>query len=319
MPQYKKELKRGTRWFYKFSYKGKIYRSDAVYLSMADARKDEKLRVKEVEWLASNVNQNNDMTLLELINLRLDYIQVAKTEKYYEETKYYLSMLFKELGDVSVQQISSAIILNLLIEFSAKQKKKGLDNYSVNALLRVSKALFNHGIKIQKLNFVNPCFGIKMFPVKKKLKYIPTDEEIEEVLEKCTYEQKQLVEFVRDTGCRISEALYLRADDVFEDYVVLYTKKSKNGNMVPRKVNLDTSSLMQNHLLDGRVFSRWNITPKFLEEKIRDNNFKKWNWHNLRHRYASKLSKEGTPIFEIMSLLGHSNLETTQNYLQLLP
>jgi integrase len=313
MPQYKKELKRGTRWFYKFSYKGEIYRSDAVYLSMADARKDEKLRVKEVEGLASNVNQNNGMTLLELINLRLDYIQVAKTEKYYLETKKYLKMLFEELGKVDVKDVTKQDITKLLIDTSKKMKLEGKDNYAVNAMLRVYKALFFYGINSCGLNIQNPCIGIKMFPVKKKLKYIPTDEEINEVIEKCNTEQRKLVEFVRDTGCRISEALNLRADDVFEDYVVLYTKKSKNGNLVPRKAKYDNSKLpCENE--NGGIFNLWSDTPKFLRKKTNGI----WNWHNLRHRFASKLSKQGTPLFEIMSLLGHSKIETTQNYLQLL-
>jgi site-specific recombinase XerD len=43
-----------------------------------------------------------------------------------------------------------------------------------------------------------------------------------------------------------------------------------------------------------------------------------WTWHNLRHKYASELCRKGVPLFEIMNLLGHSNLKTTQNYLQLL-
>jgi integrase len=218
-----------------------------------------------------------------------------------------------------VKNISSAIILNILIEYSKKQKQNNKDNYAVNALLRASKALFNHGIRFQKLDILNPCIGIEFFPVNKKLKYIPSDKEIEELLNLCTLEQKQLVEFVRDTGCRISEALNLRSEDIFDNYVVLYTRKSRNGDMVPRKVQYNSSNLRKSADSNERIFNTWNITPKFLEEKIRDNKFKKWNWHNLRHRYASKLSKKGLPIFEIMSLLGHSNLETTQKYLQLLP
>lgn len=67
-----------------------------------------------------------------------------------------------------------------------------------------------------------------------------------------------------------------------------------------------------------RVFKRWNDNPKFLEKKIRKLQQKEWNWHNLRHRYASSLSKQGKPLFEIMTLLGHSQMSTSQNYLQLL-
>ena len=312
MPQYKKTLKRGARWFYKFDFNGEIYRSYAIYPTQAEARKAETAKYNEVEMTLNDTGLF-DFDLLELINQRLDYVKAAKSEKYYEETKYYLTMLFNELGDISVRSVSSARVLNLLIKFSVEQKKKGFDNYSVNALLRASKALFNHGIRFLKLSITNPCIGIDFFPVKKKIKYIPTDDEINNVLEQCNDEQKKLVEFVRDTGCRISEALNLRSEDVFDGYVVLYTKKSKNGDMVPRKAYIDTSNLLVTSV-DTCIFHYWAEEPKFLKRK----NSGDWNWHNLRHRFASKLSKEGKPIYEIMILLGHSNLETTQKYLQLL-
>jgi len=83
---------------------------------------------------------------------------------------------------------------------------------------------------------------------------------------------------------------------------------------MPRKVYLDTSFLK-----GFKGFKRWDNHPRFLEKKIKKLRQETWNWHNLRHRYASMLSKEGRPLFEIMALLGHSNMETTQNYLQLLP
>jgi len=67
-----------------------------------------------------------------------------------------------------------------------------------------------------------------------------------------------------------------------------------------------------------RVFSRWVDKPHFLKRKVKKLKGQMWGWHSLRHRYASLLSKEGKPLFEIMKLLGHSNLSTTQIYLQLL-
>ena len=46
--------------------------------------------------------------------------------------------------------------------------------------------------------------------------------------------------------------------------------------------------------------------PRFLE------NLKlKWNWHNLRHKKASEWANSGMSTYEIMSRLGHSNMQTT--------
>jgi integrase len=73
------------------------------------------------------------------------------------------------------------------------------------------------------------------------------------------------------------------------------------------------------HSLRDRPFERWSEYPRFLEKTVKELKQPFWAWHSLRHRFASKLSREGKPLFEIMLLLGHSNLDTTQRYLQLLP
>ena len=64
----------------------------------------------------------------------------------------------------------------------------------------------------------------------------------------------------------------------------------------------------------GRVFKTWDKRPRFLEEKTQN----KWNWHGLRHRRASIWASEGMTLIEIMARLCHSNISTTQKYLQLL-
>ena len=112
-----------------------------------------------------------------------------------------------------------------------------------------------------------------------------------------------------------SEAIKLRSRDIFDTYVILYTRKSNSSNLTPREAKFDILKLEIQGKDIERVFPYWDDAPKFLRKKTQG----KWNWHNLRHRYASKLSKEGRPLFEIMTLLGHSKLETTQRYLQLLP
>lgn len=314
MPQYSRKLKKGVRWYYKFTFMGQTYHSRAIYHTQHEAKKAEAARFNQAENEVRNPDKK-DMYLLDLINERLDYLKAAKTEKYYKENRGYLQELYNEFGNVSVKSISKADIQKLLIRNSNQMKKKDNDNYRVNASIRSFKAMFNYGIKVLELNMQNPCIGIDFFPIDKKLKYIPSDKELDDLLSKCNPEQRLLVEFVRDTGCRISEVLRVRRRDVFEGYVVLYTRKSKSGNLVPRKAEFDTSKFDLESNKHTFIFHQWKEEPKFLVRKTR----KKWNWHSLRHRFASILSKNGTPLFEIMTKLGHSNLETTQRYLQLLP
>ena len=317
MAQYQRKLKKGKRWWYKFDFDGQVYFSKAIYLSKSEAKKAENARYEEVSTIARNPSQKSILNLLEAINDRLDFVQTKKSKSYFSDNKRYYKILLETLGNVSIEQVKRADIENILLMVSQKQKSKGGDNYVVNAMLAIYKALFNHAIDRNELTIKNPCVGIESYSVNKKLKYIPSDKDIEAVKAICDDGQKNLIDFVMETGCRINEALRLKTTDVFEDYIVLYTRKSKNSDLVPRKV--PRPKCIEITKSKEITFDRWSDTPKFLERKVKELEQRSWNWHNLRHRYASLLSKQGTPLFEIMALLGHSNLKTTQNYLQLLP
>jgi integrase len=296
-----------------------MYRSKCIYLSKTEAKSAEHIMYDEVSQKARNPAQEPILSLLEAINERLDYVQIKKSRDYYKDNKRYYSILLDKLGNMTFNAVKKAQIEDLLLATSKRQQTKGLDNYVVNAMINAYKALFNYIIDKHDLNIKNPCKGIDKFSIKKKFKYIPSDEDIENVRSLCDDGQKVLIDFVKETGCRISEALRLTGKDLLTDYVVLYTKKSRNSDLVPRKV--PKPEILKGFELDPeeKLFKRWCDVPRFLEDKVRELKQQNWNWHNLRHRFASKLSKEGKPLFEIMSLLGHSNLKTTQNYLQLLP
>lgn len=180
-------------------------------------------------------------------------------------------------------------------------------------MTRCFKALFNFSSEY------NPCKKIEFYPIDKKVKFIPSNEMILTVLNNCTAEQQDLINFILETGVRINEVLNLKGQDILNTSVILYTRKSNNSNSVPRKV--PKPEWLDNKMFpaDERVFKEWNEYPKFLDRKVRQLKQHRWGYHSLRHRRASLWSKEGKPLFEIMSLLGHSSLETTQIYLQLLP
>lgn len=318
MAQYSRKLSKGIRWWYKFDFKGITYNSDCIYLSKNEAKKGEADKLKEVSTLMRNPSLKVEIGLLEAINERLDDVKVKKSIDYFKDNKRYYSELLNRLGDVPLSSITRKDINDFLLEQATKAKEEGRDNYAVNYRMNIIKTLFNYAIESHELPMRNPCAKITPFSVKKKLKYIPSDKDIEAVKELCDEEQKKLIDFVSETAARINEPLQVTGKDLFDDYVILYTKKSRNSNVVPRKVPRP-SCLQGIHILpDEKLFGNWSDTPKFLKRKIKMLNQKQWNWHNLRHRRASLWSKQGMPIYDIMSLLGHSSLKTTQKYLQLI-
>ena len=324
MAQYKRKLNKGFRWYYKISYNGRIHFSKCIYLSKAEAKKAEAELISELEDRERNPNKDIELPLFELMNERLDFIKANNSEKHYSESQRYLKVFYRYMGNVMIQDITKADLNRFFVSIASKKKKgkKGesikTSNYPVNAMLRVVKALFYYAIETYELNMRNPCKGIDFYPIDKKMKYIPSDDELTALLNLCNDEQKTLVEFVRDTGARINEAIALMGKDVGDDYVVLYTRKSHGGNRVPRKVPKPDCLIGKSFSPNKRVFSGWTIKPHFLKRKIMLLKTQMWGWHCLRHRYASLLSKEGKPLFEIMKFLGHSNIETTQIYLQLM-
>lgn len=317
MPCYKKLLSKGERWFFKFDFHGITHFSKAIYLSKAEAKKAEAIEFNKADLKLRNPQSSEDITLLQAINERLDYVLTTKSKKYYLDNKRYLRALYG-LKDVLLRDISKNDIIEHLLEVSSELQKQEKDNYKTNAMLRAFKALFNHAISGHDLNMKNPCNGIKFFPVIRRLKYIPPDKDIQAIMDICTDEQKRLLQFLMETGCRINEALKLTGSDIIEEFIVLTTRKSKNSDLVPRKLLLPECLIGLSYLPDQKIFAMWDEQPKFLERKQKKLGQRSWGFHSLRHRKASLWSKEGKPLYELMVLLGHKNLSTTQKYLQLL-
>ena len=316
MAQYSRQLAKGLKWYYKFTYEGKTYFSKCIYETKKEARIAEAEQLRKLQLPI--ISKGKALLLDDLINSRLEYLKARKTSKYYNESERYLSFYRDYLGNIEVQKITRKEVSELMNAF-IKSFKNGKGNYAVNHLLRAGKALFNHGINLMNLEMINPCVGVKFFSIRKKIKYIPTDDEIEAVKKTCNPKQSLLIDFCCQTGARASEFLRITWGDVYEDYIVLYTQKSYNSNLMPRKVLFpECLKKIRKGKKDERIFKEWKVCPDFLKLKVKKLGQNRWGFHNLRHRYASTLSKQGKPIFELMNLLGHSNLSTTQIYLQLL-
>ncbi|MCX6153528.1 MAG: tyrosine-type recombinase/integrase [Candidatus Kapabacteria bacterium] len=319
MAQYSRRLAKGVKWFYKFDHLEKTYFSKCIFDTKGKASKAERDH-RNFPDEQGRLPVYSEITLRDLIDERLKFIQTKKSNKYYRGNKFYLDMLYDYVGNTKVSLVNKNDINSLLMQYSKFLKQNNKDNHAVNSMLRVIKALFNYGINILDLKIENPCNNLGAYPVNIKLKYVPSDDEINKLLDVCSPEEKRLVEFVRDTYCRINEAIRLAYADINKEYVVLYTHKSRNSNLTPRKVKKPDCLKSINTPKDDtiRVFNHWSDLPRFLEKKLKLLNMRPWGWHNLRHRGASLMSKRGVPLYEIMEKLGHSNLSTSQKYLQLI-
>jgi len=312
MGQYRRKLKKGERWLYKGSYMGKVYGSGAIYLTKQEAKKAERAKIDEIDKQKRNFV--SDIFIKDLMDYRLDVLETKKSKIYYNENQRYFKRALKFWKNRPAGEITKKDANNFLLAEARRLKAEKKDNYAVNACIRVLKALFNFGISDYGLE-KNPFLSITKYSIKVKLKYIPTNEEFNAVRNTINDDQKFLFDFVDQTACRIFEAIRFKAEDIHEDFIILWTRKSKNSNLTPRRV--PKPDCLKDYKGKGKVF-HWTDHPPFLEVAVSKLKQPRWNWHNLRHRRASIWASSNMPLIEIMNRLGHSNLQTTQKYLQLL-
>ncbi len=112
---------------------------------------------------------------------------------------------------------------------------------AANKDLRYLRALFNFGRK-QELLETDPTQGLEFLPVEKRVKYIPSKEDVAKVLLAADPDTQDYLTVSKETMARVREVNRLTWQDVdFEGRVIiLYTRKKKGGHLTPRKIPMTT-------------------------------------------------------------------------------
>jgi len=179
----------------------------------------------------------------------------------------------------------------------------------------------------------NPMGNIGTVKCQKKQKKIITPVEMEKLSSKCPdfrYDKRNraIMEFLRATGCRISEMTGLDRDSVNMQTleVVVLGKGNKE-----RKVYLDdVAGMILKEYLDGRrdenpaLFAGQNgerLKPggvrAMLKKLAVKANVENVHPHKFRRTLATNLNRRGMPIQEVAHILGHEKLDTTMKYVVL--
>ncbi|MBR3133630.1 MAG: site-specific tyrosine recombinase XerD [Clostridia bacterium] len=185
----------------------------------------------------------------------------------------------------------------------------------------------------------DPTDGIQAPKIEKKAPSILSSEEIELLLEQPKdvdlkgTRDKAMLEFAYATGMRVTEIISLNIDDVNleEGYVVcnngfkkrtiplgklsLKALKEYVENARPVIIKSDEEkSLFVN--INGKRLTRqgfWKIV-KFYKEQAHIT--KEITPHVLRHSFATHLLQNGADLKAIQTMLGHSDISSTQVYMQ---
>jgi len=302
----------------------------AGFLKKRDALEAEAERKKELKKPPKK--EVTDMGFLMLLESCLDHIKAYRTEKHYKDNVYMAKRWARRWKDKTIYDIAAADIAEYLIEL-----KNSVSAYTANKELRALRSVFNFGIKAPNRWFIdNPTDGISFFPVEKKAKYVPSQEDVIRVIMASEGETRDYLWTIALTLARVSEVNRLEWKDVdFENKTVrLYTRKTKGGNLVPRIIPMcrtledvlrrrlsgNNTPWVFFHNYYSRMEGEWVTGPYEGRKRIMSTLCKKagvkyFRFHPLRHFGASKLMKEGVDPKTIQGLLGHSNFKTTDIYL----
>jgi integrase/recombinase XerD len=140
-----------------------------------------------------------------------------------------------------------------------------------------------------------------------------------------------LVLFLLDTGCRITEALTLRVGEIdFDNLLVTLDGKGRKQRVVP--FSFELRKALHRYVTDYRrpdslLLASRNETLLGRRVMLRDVKLlcKRLGFdppvrtlHAFRHTFAINYLRRGGSVFHLQKVLGHSTLEMTRRYANLL-
>ncbi len=305
--------KRGIRYAYEIQFNHQRY-SKGGYLTKRQAQEEEVTELKRLKESGDNL----DFRLL--IVERLKHVKATCTEAYYLENHRTMSKLTLHFPDKTfVNDITREEIEHYLA--TTYPKKHGY-NY---ALARIN-ALFHYGVERGWTKY-NPCDGIKRRTTDKKLKYVPTKEDLDKVINYTeTYEEMAFLLVLKHTMARVNEIYNLKWEDIDHrrNTITLWTRKKRGGVRTPRHLTinrtlvltLDTLPITSEYVFVNRDGQPYTDRKKMLMGVCKRAGVQRFTFHSFRHFGASQLAMKGVSLPEIQMILGHDNVITTSKYIQ---
>ena len=226
-----------------------------------------------------------------------------------------------EISDPS--QINSRLVRDYL----TRVRESGVSSSTVHGHARGIRAFVRF---LHAEEYVEKQIQVTMPRVEVKPMRLLSEEELGKVLKVCRRPRdKALILFMVDTGLRRSEVLYLDWLDVDIARGVVNVRRTKNKK--PRSVfigaktrralmkyrrtvsHVDNQPLFQT--VSGRRFESSGLRQVF--RRISERAGIKFSAHDLRRTFATLSLRNGMNPLHVQSMLGHSSLEMTRRYIQL--
>lgn len=265
--------------------------------------------------------------------LRNDKKSSANTEASYRRDLQKAAAFFEEQKITDVRQITATNIRSYLLYL----EKQNFSSATVSRNVASLHAFFHYLFRARKIE-EDPSEKLRPPKVEKKMPVILTVDQVEKLMKQPNPEtvkgirDKAMLEILYATGIRVSELIHLQLADVNLqlNYIICRdrermipfgdaARKSLQlylGSARPRLVEgKDCQYLFPN--CSGKQMSRqgfWKLlkgyaTDAGIEEDITP--------HTLRHCFAAHLIQNGADVRSVQQMMGHSDVSTTQMYVQM--
>ncbi len=241
---------------------------------------------------------------------------------------------YLDKNNMTYSGISKDDIKNYLAHLQDLNKKTS----TISRNLASVRSFYQFLLRNQRVES-DPTEGIQSPKIEKKAPNILSSKEVELLLEQPNnvdlkgIRDKAMLEFAYATGMRVTEIVSLDIDDVNLDEGYVLCKSSKNQRKIPLgKLSLDAlktyikdsrdilikdksnKALFVN--INGKRLTRqgvWKIVKYYKEQA---HITKDITPHVLRHSFATHLLQNGADLKAIQVMLGHSDISSTQVYMQ---
>ena len=247
-----------------------------------------------------------------------------------EQYKNYL--LTNDMKYNKIEEEDIKVFVKYLLE---EQNKK---SSTISRMIASIRSFYQYEVKNKKVT-KDPTENIQSPKIEKKAPCILTTKEVELLLEQPTDEDlkgirdKAMLEFAYATGMRVTEIISLNVEDVNleKEYVECKTGKKVRdiplGKMaliaIKEYINKARDIMVKSDKekalfvnMNGKRLTRqgfWKIIKYYQEQAHIDKDITP---HTLRHSFATHLLQNGAELKAIQTMLGHSDISSTQVYMQ---
>lgn len=272
--------------------------------------------------------------------LFIDYLKETKNASESTVSSYRcdLKKLESYLSEHGVEDVENVTSTNLN-SYVLYLEKQGLSTATVSRNVASMKAFFHYAYHNRQIES-DPTDSIKAPHIEKKMPGILSMEETVRLLEQPSgsspkeVRDKAMLELLYATGMRVTELISLKLADVnlVMNYVIC--RDEEKERVIPFGDNARKS--LERYLKDGRarllkenqseylfvncsgsVMSRqgfWKLIKQYAAKAGITTDITP---HTLRHSFAAHLVQNGADLKSVQQMLGHSDIATTQIYMDM--